>query len=654
MMNPYYPHLFSPIRLGNRTLKNRYVTGPHNHFLNGGETAPTDAGIIFYANKAAGGAAVVNAGSIEVDSRIYVGRARAVHGVAHDLYDKVNFHYFRQQTEVIHSFGALAAMEICYFQYGGIGSGNMDNGTVYDVVERIAANGVHVYQMPEEEMHRIAGEFADLAENAVAVGYDMILIHGGHGQQIARFLSPKDNTRTDEFGGSLENRAKFPIMILDAIRERVGNKVLIDYRISGEDYIPGGWSIDECVEYVKLIQDRIDCIHISAGSTMQNDAEHTRKSLEPACYSYLSKRVKDDPDVKIPVAVVGNLASDPALDEKLIAEGYCDLIVTTRQSIADPETFTKAQHGHPEDIRPCLHCYNCFSNPYRTYFFSCSVNPETGLEHRMQYLTKVPGEKKRIAVIGGGPAGMEAAFTCANRGHEVTLYEKSGRLGGNIHFAYGVPFKAELAKFCTWLQTQVSKAGVRVLLNTEATPEMVTAGEYDVVMAAVGAEPVIPPIPGVDGSNVLIGAELEDHMDEIGKTVAIIGGGLVGCEEGMNLARKGYQVTVLEMTDRLASDDHNRHRNSLLTLLAAEQNLTTITEARCTAVTPTGIVYEKNGETVSLEAETVILAAGLRPRSALAERFRDCCIDYIPLGDCVQAGNVKGAIHTAYHAAIKI
>ena len=652
-MNPYYPNLFSPIRVGGQLLKNRIVTGPHNHSLNGGETAPVDAGIAFYGNKAAGGAAVVNCASIEVDSRIYQSRARSAGGVAYDLYDKVNFHYFRQQTEVIHALGAKAAMEICYFQYGGLSSGNMDNGIPYDVVARVAANGKQVYQMPEEEMRRIAGEFADLAENAVTVGFDMILIHGGHGQQLARFLSPIDNTRTDEFGGTLENRAKFPIMCLDAIRERVGRKIMIDYRISGEDYLPGGWGIADTIAFTKLIQDKIDCIHISAGSTMQNDAYHTRKILEPGYNAYLSKQVKDDPDIHIPVAVVGNLASDPALDEKLIAEGYADIIISARQSIADPETPNKAMHGRPEDIRPCLHCYNCFSNQYKSYLFSCTVNPEIGLEHRMHYLTKPVTEKKHVAVIGGGPAGMEAAFVCANRGHDVTLYEKSGRLGGNIAFSYDVPFKKELAAFCTYLKTQVKKAGVHVLLNTEATPEMIEKQGYDVVLAAVGAEPIVPSIPGLDAS-VIRGTELHDNMDQVGTRVAIIGGGLVGCEEGLDLARKGHQVTVVEMTDRLASDDHNRHRNSLLTLLAAEESLTTITEAVCTEVTENGIVYEKDGQSVVLEVDTVILAAGLRARQELAEQFRFCTIDYVPLGDCVTVGNVKGAIHTAYQAAIRI
>ena len=653
-MNPYYPNLFSPIQMGNRILKNRYVTGPHNHSLNGGETAPVDSGITFYGNKAAGGAAVVNCASIEVDSRIYQGRARSALGVAYDLYDRVNFHYFRQQTEVIHSFGALAAMEICYFQYGGLSSGNMDNGTPYDVVARVAPNGKQVYEMPKEEMERIAKEFADLAENAVTVGFDMILIHGGHGQQLSRFMSPIDNKRTDEFGGCLENRARFPIMCLDAIRQRVGKKLLIDFRISADDYLPGGWDINETIAFTKLVQDRIDCIHISAGTTMANDAEHTRHTLEPAYNAELARQVKADPGVKIPVAVVGNLASDPELDEKLIAEGYCDIIVTTRQSIADPQTFTKAQHGHPEDIRPCLHCYNCFSNPFKSYFFGCTVNPEIGLEHRLAYLTKPVTEKKRVAVIGGGPAGMEAAFICANRGHDVTLYEKEDHLGGNIAFAYDVPFKSELAHFCTWLKTQVEKAGVRVLLSTEAEPDRIRAEGFDVVLCAVGAEPVIPPIPGLDGPNVVFGTKIHEDMSRIGQRVAIIGGGLVGCEEGMDLARRGHQVTVVEMTDRLASDDHNRHRNSLLTLLAAEENLTTVTEATCTAVTDTGIVYEKDGTSVTVEADTVILAAGLKPRAALREAFRDCAIDFVPLGDCDTAGNVKGAVHTAYHAAIKI
>jgi 2,4-dienoyl-CoA reductase-like NADH-dependent reductase (Old Yellow Enzyme family)/thioredoxin reductase len=650
-MEPKYQHLFSPIQVGDRVLKNRYIIGPHNTALHGGETAPTPSSIRFYANKAKGGAAVVQCGSCEVDRRVYQGRRVSAALAALNLYDPVNFHYFRQQTEAIHACGALAAMEVCYFQYGGISTANQESDRVYGVADGVAANGTIIHQMPVEEMERIAQEFAVLAENAVTVGMDMLCIHGAHGMQLAQFLSPKDNTRTDQFGGSLENRARFPMMILDAIRARVGRKILLDYRISGEDYVSGGWGVEECVAYTRLIQDRIDMIHVSAGNTMVNTPERIRKLQKPAYNAYLAKKFKQA-GLTIPVAMVGNLGSDPDIDEQLLADGVCDLLVVARQSIADPAFAKKAQNGAPEDIAPCLHCYNCFSDHYRSYLFSCAVNPEIGMEHLLPDLTAPPDRVKRIAVIGGGPAGMEAAAVCARRGHQVTLYEQSGRLGGNIGFSS--PDKPELSRFCTYLKTQLDKSGVQVRLNTQATPEMLAGQGVDTIIAALGADPVVPEISGLSPENYLPGTQVYDRLEEIGKTVVIVGGGLVGCEEALLLSERGHQVTLLEMTDALAADDPMRHRKSLLVLLEAAENLTIRTQTRCTGRTAQGVTCQREGVESAIPADTVIIAAGLRGRTQAAEQFRSCAPEFVAVGDCSRAGNVKNAMKTAYYAAIQI
>ena len=657
-MNPYYPHLFSPLTVGSLTFKNRIFCAPSNHCMQGTEPYPTEAAIRYYAEKARGGAATVIAGSCIPDPKRNDPRcARIPKWNQYNIHDPYAWRYFRQQTDAIHYFDAKASFEFHMPPRGGFVKSDLSWTRVYGPSAMVMPDGLVVDEMPEEEMDRIAEAYADGAEAVVRCGFDMLLLHGGHGMMIEQFLSPLYNRRTDRYGGILENRARFPRMIVERIRQRVGRQLVLEYRISGSELTEGGLAPEESRAFIRLIQDQIDLVHVSAGDASNPHTRavmHPSGFLPPAPNAYLAKSFKEDPEIRIPVVTVGAIYH-PDVAERLLAEGWADVVSTARGLIADPEYPEKARRGRADDITPCIKCFHCLDDHKKNHYFSCSVNPLIGRQHRMDFLVHPPAGRKKVAVIGGGPAGMKAALVAAERGHRVTLYEQSGALGGQLRFSEHVSFKYDLHHFLQYLIRQVEQSPVEVRLNTRATPELLAEepGGYDAVLAALGAEPVCPPIPGAELPQVLTAPQVYHAPEAVGRRVVIVGGGQVGCETALCLAEQGRAVTLLEMGSRLAPDAIDTYRTPLIDHLDAQT--TYYTGSRCTAITPDGVRYEaQDGSAQTLEADTVILAAGMRGKSAEAEAFRDSAFDFCAIGDCVRARNVKQAIHTAFDAASRL
>ncbi len=649
MFETRYPHLFAPLTIGGVTFKNRIWAAPAGvHLLmDYYDDAPNDRVVAYYAEKAKGGSAVITYSAMNMDHYL----PRAAEHANEDIFRPETHRQWQRLTNAIHFYDAKASLELlafgCHFpdEEGNLHaySVNGDEGTEL---------------MDEAVMRRLADEYALAAENALKCGFDMILIHGGHGLLLSQILSPKYNTRTDEFGGSLANRMKLPLMVLKAIRQRVGRKLLIEYRISGDELAgPEGFTIKDCIDVLEVLQDYIDIAHVSAGSFFNNTEHITHPTgfLPAGCNSYLAARVKASGRIHIPVLTLGAF-QEPALMEKILAEGQADIVAMARGTIADASLVNKARDGREDEIIPCIRCLHCLDYE-RFNELSCSVNPELGREWLLPRLKQPVTKKKRVVVIGGGPGGMQAAITAADRGHEVILLEKKDRLGGKIIFARQAPFKHDLDRFLSWQIRTLERSGVEVRLNTAATPELVEQLQPDAIIAALGAVSARPQIDGINSPGVMTAIEVYEKaakgqlQDE---SFVILGGGLVGCETAVYLSETLEKtVTIIEMKPELASEEFSIPRTALIQHL--DQTVTCLTSSRCTGIETHRVTYiDENGREMEAAADRVILALGMQADADTAEQFRGIAREFVRIGDCAAPGTVRTAVRSGYDAALTL
>ena len=492
MKNKYYPHLASPITINNLTFKNRILGAPMSNPELDSDCNMRKEEIAFHENRARGGLAGVAIGLGIVDA---IGRS---HTKEVKLYDVMSLPSLKEAANAMHRHNCNAVMELAH---GGKFANARGHGSAEGVNigpnDEINGEGHPVRSMTEEDIYRVADCFGQAAKLVKEAGFDMVLIHGGHGWLLGQFSSPAMNHRTDRWGGSLENRMRFSLLVIEKVREAVGPDFPIEFRMSGAEFTKGGYGIEEGIEMAKAIDGKVDIIHVSAG--VHEDPEvfvrtHPSMFIEHGCNVYLAAEIKKH--VKTPVATLGGL-NDPDMMEEIIATGKADIIEIARQSICDPYFPEKAFSGNKDDITRCCRCFTCFYNYLTNRTFCCAFNPVVGneLEHKHAFPPTTP---KKVIVVGGGPGGMEAAITAAGRGHSVTLYEKNSRLGGQLLSEQYIPFKQDMYNFVKVLEGRLAKSGVDVRLNTELTAEQAAAENADVIITAIGAKPIVPPIPGID------------------------------------------------------------------------------------------------------------------------------------------------------------
>lgn len=650
----HYPHLFAPIRVRNTYIKNRIESAPMSP--SGDVPFYTREAYEMYNTIAKGGAGIVTLGEAGVHSL-----TDHAHPTMPHLDDEVLLPSLIQTVDTVHKWGALASIELTHSGCRAKAAFLAEGGYVIGP-SAMEANlyGDKVIEMDEDMMDMIADAYAQAAYMAEFAGCDIVNIHGGHGWLISQFLSDLNNHRTDKYGGSIENKARFPLMIVERIRQKCPNLIL-EFRLSGEEDTEGGMSIEETVEFAKMLDGKVDIIHVSA-ATFHDTSSSAR--MFPTVFYPRGCNVENASKIKAAVkkslvSVVGGL-NDPAFMEDVIAEKKADFVVVGRQFIADPNWPRKAKKGVPEEITKCIRCETCISAgfiphvPFSSGVLRCSVNPAWGREYENTRKEEPVPYAKKILVAGGGPAGMEAAIVAARRGHQVLLCEKEDHLAGSLDYAKQISFKEDIVQFLKSMVINVQRTpNLKLCLNTEVTKELIAAEKPDVLIVACGSEPIIPPIPGLDKPMVHHVTDLYKKHVSVGKKVVVIGGGLAGCEEGLDMAWKGHQVSIVEMKDGLAKDAPYIHWRHLL------EKMEGVVESYCSAkvlsVEDTGVrIINKEGEEKILEADTVIVAAGMRGTLPHFMDWNELVEEVIFIGDCRKASKIQDAMRTGYCAGLTV
>ena len=672
-----YPHVLSPLVVRGHVLKNRLeVSNSLPHFLQGNEPFPAESVITHYANKAKAGAAIVTCMGINNFSRdmIVPMEADFTHFPDFDLYNPACQNYLMQMADAIHYHGAVACMGFFVGPPSGYPlqkpDGSLEILRLSDIAnsrplseEEVDPFGqsdmmtrsvkAALLNTTPEHMEFIADSLAQQVKILKFLDFDMVSIHLCYrGQLPTQFLSPLTNTRKDEYGGSLDNRAKFPLMCLKKIREAAGRDMIVEILFSGEEP-EGGYTMDEGVEFLKMAEPYVDIVQFRAGEADPNhpipfEQEHT------PFLKYAENAKKKG--LKMKVACVGGFHYFDDV-EAAVAEGKVDIVSAARAFISNPNYVQLMQEGRADDLVPCLRCNKCHGRgPHDPFVSVCSVNPRIGIEHRLDVLESPAQPGMRIAVIGGGPAGMKTAMDLCDRGHKVTLYEAEDHLGGAIYHADFVPFKWTLRDFKQYLIHQVEKRPIDVKLNTRATPEMVQAEGFDMVISALGASPAKPPIPGLDKPHVMVATESMIHPETVGHNVVVIGGGEVGVEAGMNLAQKGHEVTVLEMTHMLAPESTAIHYYSMFK--DAWEKLPgfhSVVKATVTAVEDDRVTYlDAEGVEHAIPCDSVVISLGMRAKTDEALAFSNTADRFAIIGDCKKPATVQQAMRQAYAVAHSI
>ena len=646
-----YPHLFEPLRVGNLRLKNRIIAAPTSPSMITPAGHFTPEMIAYLEEKARGGAAVVTYGEAIVHSPT---------GKSHNKQLQLDSFGVKQMlaeaTRAIHNAGAYASIQLSHGgKYGGLASVGGDNlshsSKAWGVSDEVTPVG-EVHAMPREMILEIVDAYRSAAKLCKDCGFDMVQVHAAHGWLFSQFLSPVLNRREDEFGGSLENRARFLRMALDAVREGVGRGFPIEIRISGDDLTDVGLDMDACVQVAKLVEDQVDLYNVSCGNHEDPDMfcrTHPSAFYPRGVNVYLAANIKKH--VSKPVSCVGSL-NDPAQMEEILATGQADLVFLGRALLADPYIPCKALHGDAADITPCLRCYECFGETSRSETVKCTVNPTMGQQLAEKEPRPAPERVKRVLVVGGGPGGMEAAITLAARGHAVTLAEKTGALGGNLAPAGAAYFKEDIAHLSAVLQKRLARAAVEVLMNTEVTPEFVRAFDPDALIVAVGATELRPPIRGMDGPNVVMAIDAELHPERLGQRVAIMGGGLVGGEAAISFHHEGKTVSIIEMKGAIAEEVNSFYRGGLMPEI--EKAAQCYVNTKVLEILPEGVRVARDGEEFVIEADSVVCALGFRTPDALVDALCAEVDEAYIIGDCHRVGQIYQAINEGYHTALRV
>lgn len=635
-----WTHLFKTGKIGSLEIRNRIVMAPMNTYTCDDEGYITDRTVDYYVERAKGGVGLI------------ISQASCAHGEGKApgramLHDDKFISRLKDLSVAAHQYGAKIAVQLNHF--GRALAGEKHLLARPEEVDLIGASsvplgrtGVAPREATRADIDRLVEGFAEAARRVRDAGFDAVEFHGAHGYLISDFLSPRANLRSDEYGGSTEKRARFACKILARTREKVGPDFPIILRLSGSEYMDGGITIDEVVQQAPLfVEAGADALHISASSQESTQWQFLSYQYEDGTIVHLAEAVKKA--VNVPVITVGKIG-DPLLADRILREGKADFVAMGRPLLADPHLPKKAQEGRLDDIRYCIFCNNCMRDTRQLQIKGnvrlCTVNP--GLLREREFALKPAPAEKKVMVVGGGLAGMEAARTLAERGHKVSLYEKSNRLGGQWTIAAMLPEKKSFARVTDFMSNGLERAGVSLNLGVEVTVDRVKDTKPDAVVVATGALPTVPETRGINRSNVVQALDVIAGQAKVGQRVLVVGGRERGMETADLLASQGRKV-FLATRSQLARGVI-REIGVTLRQRLIDKGVQFFENAPLFEVAERGAYLLHNKELIYLSVDTIVLAAGSSPVNRLAEELKDLVPELYAIGDCVKPRDARDAV----------
>jgi 2,4-dienoyl-CoA reductase-like NADH-dependent reductase (Old Yellow Enzyme family)/NADPH-dependent 2,4-dienoyl-CoA reductase/sulfur reductase-like enzyme len=627
----HFPHIFMEGKIGTCVLKNRLIMSlyPTKYST---DSKVNERMIEFYRERARGGVAMIVLDCPCLDFPRF-DRPEFAEGI-------------KRLLNIIHSESAKAFMQLNYpkeriFEHEVLGAKQKGNVWVAPLIKIMTA----------AEAEEILQIMANGAKRAMELGYDGIEVQASYGDLISQLFSPLSNKRTDDYGGSIENRMRFLIKLIRLIKQEAGNDVPVMVKLVCDEFVDGGLTLQETTVIAQHIERAGgDAILANGGNKATKRMTIPSHYLSPGPLVHLARGIRNA--VTIPVIAVGKIHT-PELADKILKEQDADFVAMARSLIADPHLPRKAEAGMVEDIRFCLSdLEDCADKGVKGLGRSCTTNPFSGQEYRLKITPA--SEKKKVVVIGGGPAGIQSAILASRRGHEVTLYEK-GSLGGQLHLACRAPFKDGIHKFCRYLRYSLAKTNVKAILGKAVSPEEILSQKPDVVIIATGSKSFLPPIPGIDLPFVFNVRSLYEKTTVVpGKNIIIIGAGDIGCETADMLSSESKTVTIVELCNEPLTRMKEIPRQELLNRLQ-EKGVSIITTCKVTAIEDGKVLIEdKTGPVKELKADSVVISVGSIPENSLHDALKDKVKEIYTIGDAKEPGNIGAALRSATEVGVKM